>query len=467
MKKIKSILFVLLSIVIFLTNTDVSFAYYDRGDVGITLGQSNISLEIGGSASVSVALSPEKDRQLPGCGMPECPQACGEGCLDENGQCTCGGTEYQTYYTSVDVSSTNTSVATAAFVNGALVINALNEGEATITATASLRQFTSTSKNLKVTVKAKENNNNSNNSNSDVKPDTPKNNSDNTNKKDDKNNQNKKITVNTNENKNTENNDSDNNASSITENSTKENQDNSNDSVVDNIETSEEKIIAKEETNEEAENVESTESEDSKLKVIDSKKGRITYVEIGKGKMGKQLFEKIKGSDEYLNFQCTNKKKIVGYAWKFFGKDVKDAFDVDLNIDISQKKFKNCKDFDESNSVFIRTKADKLPGKAKVFIDMADYFEDGKNYSFYKYDEDNEKVILINDDIKIASGYAKVSLEKGGNYILSKEKDDKAVLSVDEIDKKSGSFKYAAILPAGILLMTAAAVFVYRKKKVK
>ena len=58
----------------------------------------------GSSTTVSVSLSPASDQQTEGCGMAECPQICGEKeCLDANGQCTCNGTEYKTYTTSVAV----------------------------------------------------------------------------------------------------------------------------------------------------------------------------------------------------------------------------------------------------------------------------------------------------------------------------------------------------------------------------
>ena len=87
-----------------------SFAYFNRGTVSMQLGQSSINLAAGKSASVSVTIDPIKEQQLPGCGMAECPQSCGNtGCLNEYGECTCGGTSYQTYYSGVKAVSGNSS----------------------------------------------------------------------------------------------------------------------------------------------------------------------------------------------------------------------------------------------------------------------------------------------------------------------------------------------------------------------
>ncbi len=56
-----------------------SFAYFNRGTVSLQLGQSAVSVAAGRSVSVSAAVDPIKEQQLPGCGMPECPQSCGYG----------------------------------------------------------------------------------------------------------------------------------------------------------------------------------------------------------------------------------------------------------------------------------------------------------------------------------------------------------------------------------------------------
>ena len=127
-------------------------AYFDRGAVEVALGANALELEAGGTASVTVQVSPESDEQTEGCGMPTCPQGCSEECLDENGQCQCAGSDYETYHATAATSSSDSSVAIARYDAGTLTVYARSAGEATITLTASLRQFTDGVASIAVTV---------------------------------------------------------------------------------------------------------------------------------------------------------------------------------------------------------------------------------------------------------------------------------------------------------------------------
>lgn len=119
-----------------------ALAYFNKGSVEVTLGATELSLEAGKTASVTVTLDPASDEQLDGCGMAGCPQYCADGCLDDNGQCSCSGDEYATYYADAVASSSDSSVAIAVYDAGALTVYARGAGEATITVSASLRQYT-------------------------------------------------------------------------------------------------------------------------------------------------------------------------------------------------------------------------------------------------------------------------------------------------------------------------------------
>ena len=134
-----------------------SLAYFNRGAVQISLSQTSLSINQGESAAVSVTIDPIKEDQLPGCGMAECPQTCGSsGCLNENGECTCAGTNYKTYYSSVSAVSSNSSVAAASYANGTLTVKGVGSGTVVITVTGSMRQYTDASVTMNVTVKGSE-----------------------------------------------------------------------------------------------------------------------------------------------------------------------------------------------------------------------------------------------------------------------------------------------------------------------
>lgn len=124
-----------------------ALAYFSKPAVGVYFGSSSLSLTTGSSGTVSVSVDMWSEQQLPGCGMAECPQACGNlttpdgvlgGCLSGDGWCQCSGTSYITAYTQLSVASSNPSVARASISGGALSITAYAAGSATITVYSSL-----------------------------------------------------------------------------------------------------------------------------------------------------------------------------------------------------------------------------------------------------------------------------------------------------------------------------------------
>lgn len=161
MKKTKSYILrvALLVLVCILAWQTPVLAVVHQGTIGVAVSSESLLLLPGQSENVSVTFTPSSSDQLECCDKPDCPESCtkwtmmGATCLDENGQCTCLGTTYQTYYASADVSSSDTGVATASYDGSSTItISAVSPGTATITVTASLRQFTSSSVTIMVTV---------------------------------------------------------------------------------------------------------------------------------------------------------------------------------------------------------------------------------------------------------------------------------------------------------------------------
>lgn len=125
------------------------------GEVAVSLPSSAV-VTAGQTTSVSCVVTPASHAQLPNCFTTYCPSGCefgsSGGCLDADGQCTCFGGGYTTYYPNVSVSSSNPAVARAAYSGGALVITGYTPGTATITVRADLRLWTSAAASVAVTV---------------------------------------------------------------------------------------------------------------------------------------------------------------------------------------------------------------------------------------------------------------------------------------------------------------------------
>lgn len=127
-------------------------AYINRGTVQISCDTAELALEVGQTVQVEYALDPESSDQMPGCGMSDCPEHCGAGCLSKDGNCTCDITAYQTYYTEVQVKKADEKVVRVSCADGVATFEAVGPGSCTVNLAARLREFTGTSVDIEVTV---------------------------------------------------------------------------------------------------------------------------------------------------------------------------------------------------------------------------------------------------------------------------------------------------------------------------
>lgn len=127
-------------------------AYINRGTVQISCDVTELALEAGQTVQVEYTVDPESSDQMPGCGMSDCPENCGAGCLSKDGNCTCDSTVYQTYYTEVQVKKADESVVRVSCENGVATFEAVGPGSCTVNLAARLREFTGTSVDIEVTV---------------------------------------------------------------------------------------------------------------------------------------------------------------------------------------------------------------------------------------------------------------------------------------------------------------------------
>ncbi len=154
----KRLAFMLCLILVLSAALTPSYGFIRRGDVQIS-GASSYNLAVGHSTELTV--TPWEEQHLPGCGMAECPAICGEkDCIVMiNGQpeCTCAGTEMETYHALVEVSSSDPSVAEASYGDdGIVTITGKSTGTAEISVKAMFREYNLAEKKIDVTVKTED-----------------------------------------------------------------------------------------------------------------------------------------------------------------------------------------------------------------------------------------------------------------------------------------------------------------------
>ncbi|MCU6761530.1 Uncharacterised protein [uncultured Roseburia sp.] len=473
---IRNISLVLAVILVCAQTSFLSSAYFDRGTVKVSLGRTSVSLKQKESESVTVSLSPKSDKQLPGCGMAECPQSCGEkNCLTDDGECRCNGTKYKTYKAYAEVSSSNTSVATASYSNGVVTIKGISPGTATISVVGCLRQFSnSDAKTIQVTVAKSE-------SKPSQKPDSDKPSSDKTDGGSSSSSDGKKPSGSDSSGTGSSSgNGSSKNNSSGSGKVTKVDSGNKTDTVNQNNSSNNGSSTDNSDTSTDTES-NTDDTGDTNKSVVESDRGKITFLQITAGKMGKSELEAIKGKKEYVDFQMKDGSENVLYAWEFLGTDVKNPADIDYQIQTASSAFDGCSYGTDQDSLYIDFAHDgELPGKASVFLRLNDTFSDTDTLNLYYFDEETGEVSLVNEGLKPQAGYVTLSLTHCSKYILTTEafesvqgtSDGAADSSAEPenaaqpVDQADGISKTAVVVI--IVVIAAAAVFgtvIFKKRK--
>lgn len=334
-------------------------AYFDRGPISVTLGKSQTTIEQGKEESIPVSIDPSQQQQLPGCGMAECPQTCGESnCLNANGECICAGTEAQTYTAVVDVLSSNPSVASANYSNGVLKISAISSGEATITVTGKMRQYTNTSKQVKVTV-------------------TPA----------------MSLPAAA--------------APTAEKPASKEEQSKKAEK------TEKEEKAGKDDKEININDVDEQQKEDEN-KSINSERGVFEMVELKDEAMGKDALAKAIENGSNVVFQKKESgTENVLYSWTFQGDQIDKAEDLNMTIRISeQENVENTYRLDFAHD-------GTLPGEAAIYLCVKNMFADGEAVNLYAMEESTQEVSLLKKEIEVENGYIKFSIDHCSSYLLS------------------------------------------------
>lgn len=377
-------------------------AYYSFGTVGVSTGSSSLSVQAGSTTQTSVTVSPASDSQTLGCGMAKCPQVCtsegatsaGYTCFDTNGQCTCAGTSYSTYYPEVSAQSSNSGVATAYVSGGTLVVTGHAAGSATITVNASLRQWESNSTTVQVNVSAAQSSQPSQQPSSSQGP-----------------------------------------SGSTSSSSGSESAASSASSMA----ASGEKPAAAVSAAAIPQAAEATDSRDDALNetVVETVAGKVYVVEKNSYLNTADELGKVAGTQDQVVIWAGASSDKPDYSWTFVGTDVDAAaaaqpFDPTITVSkLGTGDVSNIMKQARDGLVMEFAHTGKLPGTASVYVKTTGTFADGTELHLYIFNEQEKRFELAQDEaVKAEAGYAAFKIDHCSTWVLST--DDLTKYQVEE-----------------------------------
>ena len=138
-------------------------------------------------------------------------------------------------------------------------------------------------------------------------------------------------------------------------------------------------------------------------------------------KIKKELFDAIKGSDKTLTIIYNN------HEWVIKGKDVKNAKDIDVKIDIKEVSTNEDIEKKTENAVILEFADNgELPGKSKIRINNDSKISDvikNKEVNLYLYDGKTKRFTSISSDIKLDDeGFYELELDHNSTYVITNTK---------------------------------------------
>lgn len=395
----------------------VAPAYFDRGPVTVDVGQSAVTVKEGESMTVTVKVTPDSDSQLPGCGMAECPQTCGDKtCLNADGECMCNGLEYKTYYADVKTATSDAGIATASYKSGVISIKGAAPGEATITVTGMLRQYREDSRTIQVTVTAK----------ADVtahqspavagEPDS-------------------KLVVKPVEQEPTD-----------------------VQKPADDVSAGEKPSIDEPAGDTLQSSDTAQQNKDDGIRTVMSDHGPILFVPIQEDMlMGKAQLKEVMGKQSRVTFEKKDEADNVLYSWSFDGQRVTAPADIDMTVRVSQLGTAELQKVTNGKTALYLAFSHEgpLPGAATVYLRVNDVFANGTKLNLYYFDEQSGEVQLQAKEIVVKNGYVSISLQHCSQYILTE----------GSLDSGGGMTLIWGVIAAVVVVLLAIVLLVVKTKR--
>ncbi len=352
-------------------------AVVNRGSMSVSVPGS-LSLAAGESTSVACTVSPASDYQTPNCSTSYCPSGCGpngQGCLDDEGQCTCISSARRTYKSSATASSSNPSVARATYYNGVLYVDAYSAGTATIEVVGSLRLWTSAYAYVTVNVSAPQQ----------VQP-TP--------------------------------------SSGSSDSGVSGSSSGSGANVAGSVSVSQSGVTS---TSSTAHVLSALVAGGNAAKVEEGAEAEVEEMQLAK--IGEadpaEALGAVAGTNKTVCFWHGDSIESADFMWSFAGADVSaeaaaKAADFDFGVSVASDEDDELAAYlNGKKSISFKFASYAFPAPATFAYQVASVFSGEDRVNLYYWDEKARELVMVAENIEVTEGYATTKIDHGGVYVLS------------------------------------------------
>jgi len=142
------------------------------------------------------------------------------------------------------------------------------------------------------------------------------------------------------------------------------------------------------------------------------------------------VFSEIVGKDKTIKVDIVDTENKIIYSWSFDGKTISSSkltadtiLDLSISFDIDKDKQQAVEKLTNNKNAFYLsfTQHGELPGPATMMAYVGNVFADGTSLSLNFYNEETNKIELINEGLIVTNGYVEYTITHCSTYFLTQK----------------------------------------------
>ena len=172
-----------------------------------------------------------------------------------------------------------------------------------------------------------------------------------------------------------------------------------------------------------------------------------------------QDLEKIKNSKKTVKFNCYDNDKNLLYSWTIDGSKIKDTSDfITTIVNDSENKKDILRLSNYADGMFFELREKKnIPKKSKIKLFVGNKYENDSLVNVYVYIKNNNKLKLVNNNLKVENGYIEFYATNASDYFVTMSN----IPNSDKVTSmKDKSSLYIVKVVIGILVLSVIGLFI-------